>query len=68
MTLDRKLEIINYTGKNSGKKQNLIAGHFNIKPSTLCGILKEKKARSLVSHKDARGDTYSRKRIRQTNF
>ena len=28
--LDRKLEIINYTEKNSGKKQNLIAGHFNI--------------------------------------
>ena len=35
VTLHRKLEIIEYAEKNSGKKQNLIAEHFDIKSSTL---------------------------------
>ena len=59
ITLDRKLEIIEYAKKNSGNKQNLIVEHFDINPSTLCGILRrgKKNSRGLVSQKDANGDT-----------
>ena len=44
---------------NSGNKQNLIAEHFDIKPSILCGILGREKEniRCLVSQKDAKGNT-----------